>query len=232
VQGTQNDLNTAARACSAFSILDLCELAHRDVTRQALHLRDEDIRTEEIRDHLSACMECGRYYRSACAAYTRLCGDVVLSLQPVAPYTPRARTAEEISAAAELPGVVLQRVEGLGAEGEGLDALNLFLEWKQESRTHKKGGGRWSVTLKLLAQGNDPEFGYEKPVLERFDGYAVQFERLVRGRDEPDRIMTRLSFDAEQNLVSIPRTLGGAGPTETATITLTLLDRANEVVGD
>jgi hypothetical protein len=228
----EKDQGVAMGTCGAFSILDLCEQAHRDITKQALCLRDEDLRTEEIRRHLSDCPECARWYRSACGAYTRLSGSVTLSRRPIHPYPPRRRTWDEIVPAAESPGIVLLRVKGNREEGEGLDALDLFLEWVQEARGQTKAGSPWSVTLKLLSRENDPEFGYERDVLEQFDGYAVQLERLVVDRSEPEKIVTRLGFDAEQNLVSIPRVLDSAGPKETTTITLTLLDRVDQVIGD
>lgn len=224
----------ASRACERYSILDLCEQAHRDVTGQPLCLRDEDLRTAEIRQHVQGCRECARWYNNAKAAYERFPGDVIpVAPQPILPYEPRMRTSQQIVPAAQGTGFFLQRLKGFGSEGEGLDACELYLEWKRETRNSgKKGGERWWVTLRLQLLENDPTFGYDRAELERFNGYEVRLERWVPDRTEPDSIVTRMKFDAQQNLVSIPRPLDAIGPGETETIRLTLLERVDEVVGD
>jgi hypothetical protein len=223
-----------ARTCGAFSILDLCEQAHRDVTRKALCLRDEDLKTAELLAHLETCPECARWYGNAHRAYERLSGDLApLVLEPLVPYQAKPRTSREIVCAAEGRGFRLQRLKKSDPGGQGLDALELFLEWTQEARGRgQKGKRRWWVTLKLFSRDNNAEFGYDRAVLQRYDGYGVRLQRWVPERSEPEQVVTRLGFDAQQNLVSIPRSLDSVGPSEEETISLALLDRVEETVGD
>ena len=217
--------------CGDFEILDICEQAHRDVTGQPLCLEDRDVRTEQIRSHLERCARCQRWYRNARRAYRRLAGDgTAAAPEPLTKYVPRQRRAKEVKPAAKGPNLFLQKLEAL-PDGQGLDGLTVLLEWHREAQG-PADGGRWWLTLRLTARRNDDAAGGDDDVLRRLNGYGVRVERQVRGKDAPDQAVTRLGFDSQKNLVSIPRSLDSTHPRQADFFVLTLLDRVKGVEGD
>jgi hypothetical protein len=76
-------MSRASRICGAFAALHICEQAHRDVWNEPLLLRDEDLRTSELRPHLEACVRCRRWYASARRTYERMLTETMLPTLPV-----------------------------------------------------------------------------------------------------------------------------------------------------
>ncbi|HYT87550.1 MAG TPA: hypothetical protein VEL76_02420 [Gemmataceae bacterium] len=224
-----------AQPCGTFTVLDLCELAHRDVTQQPLCLGDQDVRPREadMRRHLEGCGPCSRWYRNARRAYERLAGDVpAAATPPAAQAESQRRKPRTIRAAAGAPGCVLQKLPPLNGAAL-LDGLAVQLVWNREPRkAGAPGKGRWWVTVKLLSRQNDAAEGNAEATLEQLDGFGVRIAFHLRGRQEVEEVVTRLGFDAQQNLASIPRSLTFAQPRETETVTLALLDRAETIADD
>jgi hypothetical protein len=219
------------RTCGAFAHLDICEVAHRHVKKQPLCLRDEDVQVKNIYDHLTLCPQCDRLFQNACRSYE---ADDGLSPAPPAPpvdTAPQSRHPVEVDFAATDPGSYLQLLKPLPG-GQGLDPHEVQLEWWETQADRDEV--RWWLTLKVVAQGPlaGPTDTNSLAALRKLDGYSVRLERWVEGRSEPDRVVTRLGFDSERNLVSIPRSLGKTHPAKTDRIVLTLLERAKEIVGD
>jgi hypothetical protein len=215
--GADAGLALPAPTCQAYSILDICEQAHRDARRGTLCLPDEEVDTEEVHRHLKVCPLCARLYRNAYRAYEGLGVE-----EPgQEPYQPIARRPEPIPAA-EGPHCQVQLKPA--PAGQGLDALTVLLEWERESGRHSPSGEpRWWLTLKLLSVHVDPERGSDEAALRCFDGRLLRLNLQVAG-GEPIQTLTRFGFDADRNLVSVPRSLPGAVPGKAEWVTLVPLE--------
>jgi hypothetical protein len=232
----ETDLEKAlelAPTCPTFSVLDICEQAHRDVTKQPLCLAERDVQTETLRLHLKECPICSRWYKNACRAYERLASPATSAVpELLARYDPQPRPPVPIRRVAGGPGYVLQKLTPLYGAFL-LDAMTVYLEWDREPRKQGKvGTARWWITMKLLSRESDIDEGNEEAMLKTLDGFSVRLEFRARGQAKTEEVVTRLGFDEKKNLVSIPRSLAFARPKETGEVTVTLLDRVEGIEGD
>jgi len=191
-------------------ILDICELAHRDARGAPLCL-PEGGQTEEVRYHLAQCTLCARLYRNASRAYAEEVNDRARE-----PYAPVARAPQGFAAAVGA-GCRLQQLRPAEG-GQGLDRLTVLLEWNRESG-RPTGAPRWWLTLRVPSAHADSDRGADEAVLRRFDGFKLRVRLELAGRQLVQAV-TRLGFDPQRNLVSVPRSLPGAQPQKAERVTL------------
>jgi hypothetical protein len=217
-----------SRTCGAFSILDICEAAHRDTRQRRLCLRDEDVRLDEIHRHLLLCPICARWYRNAARAYEPEAWEPAAAGNGLPPYQPRERAPVAWRRAGKATDL-WQQLDPAGPDAEGLDRCTVVLEWSPEP--WGAGQTRWWLALHLhpegvpgLGTGNSPA------LLRQFEGFSLRLERRLRG-EQVEQIVTRLDSDSQGGLVTVARCVGG-GPQETQGVKLIPLEKARDVVGD
>src|SRR5262249_26926075 len=132
------------------------------------------------------------------------------------PYAPLAREPERFAAAVGA-GCRLQQLRPAEG-GQGLDRLTVLLEWNRESG-RPTGAPRWRLTLPVPSAHADSDRGADGPAPRRFDGFKLRGRLELAGRQLVQAV-TRLGFDPQRNLVSVPRSLPGAQPQKAERVTL------------
>jgi hypothetical protein len=61
--------------CGQYSILEICETAHRAITEKMLNMEMSPERQAEIEDHCCHCERCGRWFQNACSHYEQTIVD-------------------------------------------------------------------------------------------------------------------------------------------------------------
>ncbi len=209
--------------CGAYTILQLCEQAHWEVTGEPLCLHDWDHKTKskEVRNHIKACEKCARWTRNAKRAYEKLVDDVESALHSA------PREAELLPAAPT--DLVLMRLPPPASGQSPLDACTVHLKWQEPSAPGHAEAPAWSVAVELLPEENDEK------VLARLSGCSVLLEWQLSGRDSPEQVLTRLNPGPRRKLASDPRATAVSNPKEElrgVPFTLTLLDLARKAAGD
>jgi hypothetical protein len=207
--------------CGLFAVLDICEIAHRDVAGKPLCLGDADLREPILRDHLERCPVCQRWYRNARRAYERLAER---GASPGAGgVLPRPRRLSRVKLVAGGSDVVLLESEPEPG-AESLNSLAMLLDCRKDPRpgVGPAGKSRWWLTLKFMARGTEYT-GNDEEELKLYDGLRVRLDFPGLGESEPLSVVTRLGLDPQRNLVSSPRALEVADPRTLEKVTLTPL---------
>jgi hypothetical protein len=183
--------------CGRVELLNLMEYAHRCATGEPLYLALEDLDEKALHLHLfvERCDTCRRWYDNACRVYARSAVSPP-SVPEVKEAAVAARPPDKIIsvAAASGPGSFQQKWEAQPG-ASGLEQFTRTLEWLRDGQP---GSHRWLVTLKLLRDdGNDVRR------LRELDGLCVQLLRYPSPGAPPQCLQTRLSLDADYNLVSL-----------------------------
>jgi hypothetical protein len=217
-----------AQTCGHYDVLDLCELAHRDVIGQNLCLSDPTWNAEAIRAHLNSCDCCRRWYRNARRAYRARVPAVKekpLRLKDIA--TRHFRKLRPLPAASDRLSPVQH--EALPPnDATDLTKLRLVVSWEPDRSEPDEAaeGSRWWVTLRFPGTGGDanPHEANPHEALEVFDSRQLAVE--VRHPSDPEgglRFVTRLDFDEKRiDLVSIRRRLVISNPEKAEAIGMEL----------